>query len=127
MIGAGAWLAGLDGQGFTLVLPLVGTLGAPRLSRATIALTRGSFWPSNETPAAPKECPAIPTRLVDSTGAGDSFDAGFLAAFLAHEPLQRCLEIGNACGALSTLAIGGTASQPTMAEALAALGKSSLP
>ena len=70
---------------------------------------------------------AIPTRLVDSTGAGDSFDAGFLAAFLAQEPLQRCLEIGNVCGALSTLAIGGTASQPTMAEALAALGTSSLP
>jgi sugar/nucleoside kinase (ribokinase family) len=71
--------------------------------------------------------PAIPTRLVDSTGAGDSFDAGFLAAFLAREPLARCLEIGNVCGALSTLAIGGTASQPTMAEAVAALERSSLP
>jgi sugar/nucleoside kinase (ribokinase family) len=71
--------------------------------------------------------PAIPTRLVDSTGAGDSFDAGFLAAYLAEEPLGRCLEIGNVCGALSTLAIGGTASQPTMAEAVTALERSTLP
>jgi sugar/nucleoside kinase (ribokinase family) len=71
--------------------------------------------------------PTIPTRLVDSTGAGDSFDAGFLTAFLGDESLQRCLEIGNVCGALSTLAIGGTASQPTLAEAVAALDRSSLP
>jgi sugar/nucleoside kinase (ribokinase family) len=71
--------------------------------------------------------PAIATRLVDSTGAGDSFDAGFLAGFLANEPLRRCLEIGNVCGALSTLAIGGTASQPTMAEAVGALERSMLP
>src|SRR5439155_24152332 len=60
VIGAGSWLAGSDGHGFTVMFPLVGTLGGPRLSRATIALTRGSFCPSKETPAAPKECPASP-------------------------------------------------------------------
>jgi sugar/nucleoside kinase (ribokinase family) len=65
--------------------------------------------------------PALPVDVVDSTGAGDSFDAGFLAGFLAGESLQRCLEIGNACGALSTLGIGGTATQPTMVEALSAI------
>ena len=36
--------------------------------------------------------PAITTQLVDSTGAGDSFDAGFIAGFLGGEPLRRCLE-----------------------------------
>ena len=69
--------------------------------------------------------PSIPTSVVDSTGAGDSFDAGFLASYLAGDPLRRCLEIGNACGALSTLAIGGTAAQPTMAEALDAVERGS--
>jgi sugar/nucleoside kinase (ribokinase family) len=69
--------------------------------------------------------PSIPTAVVDTTGAGDSFDAGFLAGYLAGEPLRRCLELGNACGALSTLAIGGTAAQPTLAEALDAVERGS--
>jgi sugar/nucleoside kinase (ribokinase family) len=62
--------------------------------------------------------PAFPVVVADGTGAGDSFDAGFLAAFLGGESLQRCLQVGNACGALSTLGVGGTATQPTMVEAL---------
>ncbi len=71
--------------------------------------------------------PAFPTQVLDSTGAGDSFDAGFLAGFLAGEPLRRCLEIGNACGALSTLGLGGTSTQPTMVEALEAIERGSVP
>ncbi len=55
--------------------------------------------------------------VVDTTGAGDSFDAGFVAAWLAGEPPQRALALGNACGALSTRALGGIAAQATMAEA----------
>ncbi|MGZ5299247.1 MAG: carbohydrate kinase family protein [Actinomycetota bacterium] len=70
--------------------------------------------------------PALPTRVVDPTGAGDSFDAGFIAGFLEGEPLRRCLEIGNACGALSTLGIGGTSTQPTMIEALDAIERGSV-
>jgi sugar/nucleoside kinase (ribokinase family) len=53
---------------------------------------------------------------VDSTGAGDSFDAGFVSAYLRHAPLAECLQIGNACGALSATRIGGTAGQPTEPE-----------
>ncbi len=71
--------------------------------------------------------PAITTRLIDSTGAGDSFDAGFIAGFLGGESLRRCLEIGNACGALSTRGVGGTATQATMVEALEAVERGSLP
>lgn len=53
---------------------------------------------------------------VDTTGAGDSFDAGFISAWLRHAPLAECIRIGNACGALSATQVGGTAGQPTEAE-----------
>jgi sugar/nucleoside kinase (ribokinase family) len=56
---------------------------------------------------------------VDTTGAGDSFDAGVLAGLLKEWPPERMLELGCACGALSTRAAGGTAAQPTLDEALA--------
>ncbi|HEX9123055.1 MAG TPA: sugar kinase [Actinomycetota bacterium] len=64
---------------------------------------------------------SIPADVVDTTGAGDSFDAGFLAGRLAGWTLDRCLALAVSCGSLSTRAAGGTAAQPTMAEALAAL------
>jgi sugar/nucleoside kinase (ribokinase family) len=69
--------------------------------------------------------PSIATEVVDTTGSGDSFDAGFLAGYLADEPLGRCLQLGNACGALSTLGVGGTEAQATMAEALDAVERGS--
>jgi sugar/nucleoside kinase (ribokinase family) len=63
----------------------------------------------------------VRTKLVDSTGAGDSFDAGFIAAWLDGLPLDRALALANACGALSTRGMGGTSAQPTMDEAVAVL------
>jgi ribokinase len=65
------------------------------------------------------EAPAPAVEAVDTTGAGDSFDAGFLAAWLGGEPLAAALGLANACGALSTRAPGGTAAQPTLEEARA--------
>ena len=65
---------------------------------------------------------AIPVDAVDAIGAGDAFDAGFLAAWLEGRPVSDCVSLGVACGALSTRAAGGTGSQPTRAEAEAALG-----
>ena len=64
---------------------------------------------------------AFPATVLDTTGAGDSFDAGFLASWLAGDPVERALAVGNACGALSTRALGGVEGQPTMDEAVASL------
>jgi sugar/nucleoside kinase (ribokinase family) len=66
--------------------------------------------------------PSFDVVAVDTVGAGDSFDAGFLAALLRGEEAARALAHGCACGALSTQAAGGTAAQPTLEQALQALG-----
>jgi sugar/nucleoside kinase (ribokinase family) len=58
-------------------------------------------------------------QVVDTTGAGDSFDAGFVYGHLAGWDLARTLRLACACGALSTRAAGGTGAQATLAEALA--------
>ena len=65
--------------------------------------------------------PAI--EPIDTTGAGDAFDAGYLVSMLAGDPLERSLAIANACGALSTRAVGGVDAQPTMDQVLALLAE----
>jgi len=60
---------------------------------------------------------ALRVDVADTVGAGDSFNAGFLAAFLSGSPVADALALGCACGSLSTRAAGGTAAQPTLAEA----------
>jgi sugar/nucleoside kinase (ribokinase family) len=60
---------------------------------------------------------AFPVDPIDTTGAGDSFNAGFLHAWLRGAPLRDAMSFAGACGALSTLAAGGTGAQPTEAQA----------
>jgi sugar/nucleoside kinase (ribokinase family) len=57
-----------------------------------------------------------PVDVVDTTGAGDSFDAGFLDAWLSGLPVAEALRRAAICGALSTRAAGGTEGQPTRAD-----------
>jgi sugar/nucleoside kinase (ribokinase family) len=51
--------------------------------------------------------PAIKVNVIDTTGAGDCFDAGFLKIWLSGEPLIKALEWGNIVGGLSTTEPGG--------------------
>jgi len=53
-------------------------------------------------------------QIVDTVGAGDSFDAGFLAGWLRGLPLAECAALGNACGRATTQARGGLLGQPTI-------------
>jgi len=63
--------------------------------------------------------PAPRVEVIDTTGAGDSFDSGFLHAWLGGAPLADCLRLGVACGSLSTRGLGGTKTQGDLAEARA--------
>ncbi len=62
--------------------------------------------------AAPK------VEVVDTIGAGDSFDAGFLYGYINGWRLEKALRLGVACGSLSTRLAGGTEAQPTLEQAL---------
>ncbi len=64
------------------------------------------------------QAPAIPVEIVDTVGAGDTFDAGFIYGFLQGWALRKSLRLGIACGSLSTQKSGGLEGQPTLAEAL---------
>lgn len=59
----------------------------------------------------------LPVRVVDTVGAGDSFDAGFIYGYIKGWTLERSLRLAAVCGALSLRGAGGTIAQPTLAEA----------
>jgi sugar/nucleoside kinase (ribokinase family) len=61
---------------------------------------------------------SIPVNVVDTVGAGDSFDAGFLYGYLNGWPLEKSLRLACVCGALSTQCGGGTNGQPTLSDAM---------
>ena len=69
--------------------------------------------------------PIVPVEVVDTVGAGDSFDAGFLYGFLQGWSLERNLNFGVICGSLSTRTAGGINSQPVLEEALRVLDERS--
>jgi sugar/nucleoside kinase (ribokinase family) len=60
-----------------------------------------------------------PVSPVDTTGAGDCFNAGLLAGLLRGFEPPAALALGCAAGAASTRGIGGTGSSPGLAAALA--------
>lgn len=70
---------------------------------------RGSRWVS---PTIDASALAPKVQVVDTTGAGDAFDGGFLDAVLRGKNPAQCLKAGNRMGALSTRAPGGIGGLP---------------
>jgi sugar/nucleoside kinase (ribokinase family) len=52
----------------------------------------------------------------DTTGAGDSFNAGFISNWLVEKDIKKSLIMGNACGAISTTKLGGSTASPDIKE-----------
>jgi sugar/nucleoside kinase (ribokinase family) len=61
---------------------------------------------------------SIPVKVIDTVGAGDTFDAGFIYGYLQGWTLEKSLRLGTVCGALSTQRAGGIPAQPTLPDAL---------
>jgi sugar/nucleoside kinase (ribokinase family) len=63
-------------------------------------------WDGNEIIHQPA---FVNERVVDTVGAGDSFDAGFIREYINKGSLIKCLQTGALAGAVNTTAAGGTA------------------
>ncbi len=104
-----------------------GTEGTPKILRALrekgirgVGLKLGGhgaalLWKKRELLTDP-----FPVEPIDTTGAGDCFNAGFIYAWLRGKGPQLALETANICGALSTRKAGGIAGFPSPGELRAA-------
>jgi ribokinase len=66
--------------------------------------------------------PALPTHegpVIDATGAGDAFAAGFSWGFLAGEPLARCASLGHVAAGFCLTSLGCRSGMPTREALLA--------
>lgn len=73
---------------------------------STVAVKRGALGCTVVTREQNIDVPPFKVKPVDTTGAGDAFNAGFIHRFLRGRPLQECARYGNAAGALKTLKSG---------------------
>ena len=87
-----AALTGLDDfdAGLAALAPKVPTLVVTRSELGAVAVKNGE---RSEVPAQPV------TQVIDTTGAGDLFAAGFLAAHVEGKPVADCLKLGSIAAA----------------------------
>lgn len=103
--------------------PLVGDVDLFLPSASELAVLRGSGFPDKAAPLivvkdGPRgartegegdvhHCPALAVDVIDTTGAGDAFNGGFLVAWLSGAPLPDALSAGVRCGAAIVGQVGG--------------------
>jgi sugar/nucleoside kinase (ribokinase family) len=73
---------------------------------SAVVIKRGPQGSTVATRERSFDVPAFKVKPVDTTGAGDAFNAGFIFSFLRGKPLAECAKYGNAAGALKTLRSG---------------------
>lgn len=77
----------------------------------------GAFW--RETTGRQGHCPAFAVpKVVDTTGAGDCWSAGFLAGLSRGETLAEAVDLGNATAAFNVQAVGASTGIPSLPEIL---------
>lgn len=82
-----------------------------------ILLTLGSDGVLFSTENEQRSFPAFKIRnVIDTTGAGDAFNAGFITSFLEDKSLVECVRRGQATSAIKIQGVGAQASLPTKQE-----------
>ncbi|MCS7121603.1 MAG: PfkB family carbohydrate kinase [Archaeoglobaceae archaeon] len=71
-----------------------------------LIVTKGAEGSECITSEASYYAKAFKTKVVDTTGAGDAFAAGFIYGFMRELPIEICLKLGNFCGAYKVSRIG---------------------
>ncbi len=89
----------------------------------TVVVKQGGDGVIAKTGNQTEQFPALPVTPVDTTGAGDAFDAGFIYAFIKNLSLRDCLRYGAICGGLTTTAPGGATAAPSLKEVQSWLSK----
>jgi ribokinase len=74
---------------------------------------QGSFYCSQQDEIY---CPAFPVESVDSTAAGDVFNAALAVGLAEQRTLDGALRFANAAAAISVTRLGAQSSIPTRAE-----------
>lgn len=87
-----------------------------QMTHGSIIMKNGAEGAIARGPDLDEVVPALKVNPVDTTGAGDSFDAGFLYALTQGYSIQDCLRYGAVCGALTTMVVGGATGTPTLEE-----------
>lgn len=88
--------------------------------RGHLLIKEGKSGATHIAPDGSKQhVPGYPVKPVDTTGAGDSFNAGAIRAFLDGKPADEWLRLANACGALSVQYVGGTGGAVGLEQAAA--------
>jgi sugar/nucleoside kinase (ribokinase family) len=93
----------------------------------TVVITRGGEGTVLLNSSERLEAGVYPTTYLGGTGAGDAFDAGYIAGLLAGGDARRCLQWGSALGASCVRSIGATESVFTRDEAEDFMRKHPLP
>jgi len=93
-------------------------LADPRLDGRDVVVKRGELGAFARLNGAVLSVAATPPpTFCDAVGAGDTFNAGYLAGRLTGADPERSLRLAVAAGTLSTRGVGGTAAQPDRSEA----------
>ena len=87
-----------------------------KMRQGAIVMKRGSQGAIARTESDEITVSALSVNPVDTTGAGDSFDAGFIFAYIQGKDMKTCMQYGVICGALSTTKVGGATAAPTRKE-----------